>query len=57
MNDTYTDLLVGARYRYPLNDHCRLTFMGDVSGGETEGTWSAGVLAGYVTGPHHFIVG
>jgi len=57
VNDTFTDLLVGARYRYPLNDHWRLTFTGDVSGGETEGTWSAGVLAGYVTGPHHFIVG
>lgn len=57
VNDTYTDLLVGARYRFPLNDHWRLTFMGDVSGGDTEGTWSAGVLAGYVTGPHHFIVG
>lgn len=57
VNDTYTDLLVGARYRFALNDRWRLTFMGDVSGGDTEGTWSAGVLAGYVTGPHHFIVG
>ena len=57
VNDTYTDLLIGARYIAPINEHWRLTFMGDVSGGETEGTWSAGVLAGYVTGRHHFIVG
>jgi hypothetical protein len=57
VRDTYTDLLVGARYRYPLNDHWRLTFSGDVSGGDTDGTWSAAVLAGYIRGPHHFIFG
>jgi hypothetical protein len=57
VNDTYTDLLVGARYIAPHNDRWRLTFSGDVSGGDTEGTWSASVYAGYVRGPHHFIVG
>jgi hypothetical protein len=57
VNDTYADLLFGARYITPLNDRWRLTFSGDVSGGDTEGTWSAGAFAGYVTGRHRFIAG
>lgn len=57
VNDTYADLLFGARYIAPLNDRWRLTFSGDVSAGDTEGTWSAGAFAGYVTGRHHFIAG
>lgn len=57
VNDTYNDLLVGARYITPLNDSWRLTFMGDLSGGDTDGTWSAGAFASYVRGPHRFIVG
>ncbi len=54
---SYTDLLVGARYITPLSDKWRLTFQGDLSGGDTEGTFSLGAYAGYVMGQHHFIVG
>ena len=57
IDDTFTDLLAGARYIAPLNDHWRLTVSGDVSGADTEGTWSLGAFAGYRTGPHHLIAG
>src|SRR5262245_14669442 len=56
-NDTYSDLLAGARYIAPLSEHWRLTVTGDVSAGETEGTWSLGAFAGYITGAHRFIAG
>jgi hypothetical protein len=57
IDKSYYDLLVGARYIMPLDDRWRLTFAGDVSSGDTEGTWSLGAFAGYRTGPHHFIAG
>lgn len=57
VDDTFSDLLVGARYIAPLSDRWRLTVSGDVSGADTEGTWSLGAFAGYGTGPHHFIAG
>ena len=56
-NKSYTDLLVGARYIAPLSDRWRLTFQGDLSGGDTEGTWSLGAYAAYVMGQHRFIAG
>jgi hypothetical protein len=57
INTSYTDLLAGVRYIAPLNEHWRLTFTGDLSGGDTEGTFSLGAFAGYRTGAHHFIAG
>ncbi|MGH8203916.1 MAG: hypothetical protein ACREST_04855 [Steroidobacteraceae bacterium] len=57
IDKSYTDFLAGARYLAPLNEHWRLTFSADLSGGDTEGTWSVGGFAGYRTGPHHFIAG
>ena len=57
IDDTFSDLLVGVRYIAPLDEHWRLTLSGDVSGADTEGTWSLGAFAGYRTGPHHFIAG
>jgi hypothetical protein len=57
IDDTFTDLLVGARYISPLSDRWRLIVSGDVSGADTEGTWSLGAFAGYRTGAHHFIAG
>jgi hypothetical protein len=56
-SDNFSDLLVGARYSAPLDDRWRLTLAADLSGGETEGTWSAGAFAGYRTGQHHFYAG
>jgi hypothetical protein len=57
IDKNYTDVLFGARYITPISDHWRLTFMGDISGGDTEGTFSIGAYAGYRTGQHHFYGG
>ena len=57
LDSSFTDFLVGARYIAPLTEQWRLTFTGDVSGGDSEGTWSLGAFAGYRTGAHHFIAG
>ena len=57
LDSSFTDFLVGARYIAPLTEQWRLTFTGDVSGGDSEGTWSLGAFAGYRTGTHHFIAG
>jgi hypothetical protein len=57
INTTYTDFLIGARYGMPLNEHWRLFFTGDLSEGETEGTWSLGAFGSYTTGVHHFYAG
>ena len=54
IDKSYYDLLVGARYAAPLNEHWRLVFSGDLSGGDTEGTWSLGAFGVYRTGPHRF---
>ena len=54
---SYTDFLAGARYIAPLAENWRLTITTDLSGGDTEGTWSVGGYAGYRAGPHHFIAG
>jgi hypothetical protein len=57
VDSSITDVLVGARYLMPLNEHWRLTFTGDLSAGDSEGTFSLGAFAGYRTGRHHFIAG
>ena len=57
LDSTFTDFLAGARYIAPLSDRWRLTVTGDVSSGDSEGTWSLGAFAGYRTGVHHFIAG
>ena len=57
IDESYYDALIGVRYVAPLSDNWRLTFQGDLSFGETEGTFSLGAFAGYVTGQHHFIAG
>ena len=57
IDTTYTDFLLGARYAMPLNEHWRLFVTGDLSEGETEGTWSLGAFGSYTTGRHHFYAG
>lgn len=57
VNKNYYDLLVGARYLAPINDRWKLVFTADVSGGDTEGTWSVGGFGVYRTGPHRFYAG
>lgn len=56
-DSSYYDVLFGARYITPLSQNWRLTLSGDLSGGDTEGTFSLGAYAGYRTGRHHFIGG
>lgn len=50
LGDGYTDFLVGARYTWPLSEKWSFTARGDVSAGDTEGTWSANLVAAYRTG-------
>lgn len=57
VDKSYYDLLVGARYAAPINDHWRLVFSADLSGGDTEGTWSVAGYGVYRTGPHRFYAG
>lgn len=54
---SYNDLLVGARYIAPLSDKWRLMVNADISGLDTEGTWSLGIFGAYRMGPHRFIAG
>jgi hypothetical protein len=56
-DSSYYDVLFGARYIAPLSQNWRLTLSGDISGGDTEGTFSVGAFAGYRAGRHHFIGG
>ena len=53
----YTDALLGVRYAAPLSNEWRLMFNGDISGGDTDGTFSLGAYADYQRGQHHFIGG
>jgi hypothetical protein len=57
IDNSYYDFLIGGRYAAPINDNWRLVFNADLSGGDTEGTWSVGGFGVYQTGPHHFFVG
>jgi hypothetical protein len=56
-DSSYYDVLFGARYIMPISDQWRLTFTGDISGGDTEGTFSVGAYGSYRMGQHHFIAG
>ena len=57
IDDGYTDFLLGGRYVAPINDSWRLFFSADVSGGDTEGTWSVGGYGVYRNGAHRFYAG
>ena len=57
VDKSYTDFLIGGRFIAPFADDWRLIANADLSGGDTEGTWSVGVFGAYQTGPHHFYAG
>jgi hypothetical protein len=57
LDKSYYDVLLGARYAAEINDHWRLVFSADLSGGDTEGTWSVAGYGVYRTGPHRFYAG
>ena len=57
VDSTYYDVLLGARYAAPINEQWRLVFSADLSGGDTEGTWSVGGYGVYRMGRHRFYGG
>jgi hypothetical protein len=46
----YVDALLGLRYRFDLSERWSIVTLGDVSFGESEGTWQAQALAAYTVG-------
>ncbi len=48
-DDSFTDFLVGAKYSVPLSEKWALSFRGDYSFGDTEGTWLLAANAIYAT--------
>jgi len=57
IDKSYTDFLLGGRYMAPINDSWRLIFNGDMSAGDSEGTWSLAGYGVYRNGPHRFYAG
>jgi hypothetical protein len=57
LDTSYTDFLLGGRYVAAINDDWRLVFSGDLSSGDTEGTWSLSGYGIYRNGPHRFYGG
>ena len=57
VDTSYTDFLLGGRYVAEVNDRWRLVFSGDLSAGDTEGTWSLAGYGVYRNGPHRFYAG
>jgi hypothetical protein len=57
LDSSYYDFLLGGRYMAPINQQWRLVFAADVSGGDTEGTFSVAGYGVYTTGRHHFYAG
>jgi len=49
-DQSYNDVLLGLRYRFDLSERWRLHTRGDVSFGDSEGTWSLQALFGYTVG-------
>lgn len=47
VSDSFSDLMLGARYTWAMGERWRLTLRGDGSFGETEGTWNASVVGQY----------
>jgi hypothetical protein len=57
IDKSYTDILLGGRYTAPINEQWRLVFSGDLSSGDTEGSWSLAGYGVYRSGRHHFFAG
>jgi hypothetical protein len=57
LDASYTDFLLGGRYVAPINDDWRLVFSGDLSAGDSDGTWSLAGYGIYRNGPHRFYGG
>lgn len=49
VSQSWSDLMVGVRYTFPLADRWKLTLRGDGSWGDTDGTWNASAVVQYET--------
>jgi hypothetical protein len=49
-DDNYVDALLGVRYRFDLSDRWGLLTRGDISFGDSEGTWLVQALMAYTVG-------
>lgn len=47
VGDNYLDAMFGGRYTWATADRWRVTARTDITTGQTEGTWSASLMAGY----------
>lgn len=47
--NSYSDLMLGARYTFDMSDRWGMTLRGDGSFGQTEGTWNASAIANFKT--------
>lgn len=54
---TYSDVMLGARYTWPLSNRWGLTVRGDSSWGQTDGTWNASAVLRYRTGNGEWLFG
>jgi hypothetical protein len=52
-----TDFLIGARYTVPLSDKWSISFRGDTSFGDSEGSWSAAINARRQLGRGSLLIG
>lgn len=55
--DSYLDAMFGARYTWAPAERWRITARGDVSTGQTEGSWNASLTAHYRTARGGFLFG
>ena len=56
-SQTYSDLMVGARYSWPLSEHWAFTLRGDGSWGQTDGTRNASAVVRYRTRSGEWLLG
>jgi len=54
---TYSDLMVGVRYSWPLSEHWAFALRGDGSWGQTDGTSNASAVVRYRTRSGEWLLG
>jgi hypothetical protein len=58
IDESYTDVMLGARYQHQFNDRWHAAIRGDISFGDSEGTLNGLVSIGYnVAGPFTIVLG
>lgn len=57
VGDSYLDAMLGVRYTWAPAERWRVTARGDLSAGQTEGSWNASLMAHYKTTHGAFLFG